>query len=230
MQMPRLRLTLLIATAFFFVSQPARAGLRFAQNSVHLKATAEDQTLTTQFSFQNTGTEPIFVASLTTSCPCTTAQIEKPHIAPDENAVITVTYKIGASEGPQSQTVTLLTNEKEGATYTLTIKVDIPKRTRTELPRVVPVTPTLLFWSKKPFQTKAVKVDLRGIEDAKVSATCDNNTFKISLGNSFDKHEAVLEITPDACTTEARAELTIVIERGTEKIANHPVSLTVLAK
>jgi hypothetical protein len=226
MPMPPPRLFLLIASAAFLFSVPAHAQLRFAQTSANLTTTADAQTLTAQFPFQNTGTNPIFVAGLTTSCPCTTAQTDKKHLSPGETGTVVVTYKIGASEGPQSHTITLLTNETGGTTYTLTVKADLPASPRATLPRVVNVTPTLLFWSKKPFATKTIRVDLRGFDGAKLTATCANPIFSISINISADKHEALIAITPDASATDARAELLLSLEHPTEKIAAPPVALT----
>ncbi|MGC4073579.1 MAG: DUF1573 domain-containing protein [Nibricoccus sp.] len=230
MQIPLLRTALLIVTVAFFEPTSAHAELRFAQTSVQLKATAEDQILSTQFSFQNDGTEAVFVASLTTSCTCTSAQIDKMHFAPGETGVVSVTYKIGSNEGPQSQIITLLTNEKDGSAYTLTFKADIPKRTRAELPHVVPVTPTFLFWSKKPFQTKTVNVDLRGLEEANVSATCTHAGFKVSINDSADKQGAVLEITPADSMSDVHDELIITIKSKASKVVSYPVALTIRSK
>jgi hypothetical protein len=223
------RLLLVLAAATFSTPGSARAELRFAQTDVRVKAAADDRVLTATFPFQNVGTEPVFVTSVTTSCTCTTAQTDKIHLAPNESGVITATYKIGANEGAQKQTITVLTNEKEAAAYTLSIGADVPKHALAELPRVIPVTPALLFWSKKPFATKTVKVDLTGITGARVSASCSNEAFKISTRESPDKQLVFLDVTPDESASDTRGELHISVANHSYKPTNIVVALTVLA-
>ncbi len=231
MQLPRLRLILLLATTALPTLGTARAELRFAQTSATLTASNAPDILTAQFPFQNTGASAVFIAGLTTSCPCTTAQTGKNHFAPGEHGTVSVTYKIGTAEGPQSHTVTLLTNENESTSYILTVKATLPARPRATLPRTIPVTPTLLFWSKKPLQPKSVKVDLRGFDDAKVSATSSSPAFEISLAQSSASHEAVITLTPDAIApASTRGELLITVERGSDKTLLPPIPLTVQVK
>ena len=226
MQPPRLRFVSFASAALLALAS-ARAELRFTQTSATLSATADADTLSARFPFQNTGPATVFVAGLTTSCPCTTAQTDKKHLAPGESGTVTVVFKIGAAEGPQSQTVTLLTNENDGASYTLTVKADLPKRIQAGLPRVVPVSPSVLFWSKKPFPTKSVNVDLAQFKDAEITARCTSDAFKITRAVSPDKRAAVVEITPLDTTTNARGELLITVQSGSKKISAQPVPLTV---
>lgn len=230
MQPPRLRVVRILAFLVAFASPHARAELRFTETTATLTTTTEAGTLTAHLPFQNTGATAVFIAGLTTSCPCTTAQTDKKYFAPNERGIVSVTYKIGAAEGPQSQTVTLLTNENDSTAYTLTVKADLPARPRATLPRTIPVSPTLLFWSKKPLQPKTVKVDLRGIEDAKIHATCASPAFKISIAQSSSSSEAAITLTPDATAASTRGDLLITVERGSEKIVLPPVPLTVQVK
>ena len=58
------------------------------------------------FSFTNTGTEPLLIANVATSCGCTASEYSKEPIAPGASSSIWVTYS-AAAMGAFSKTITV---------------------------------------------------------------------------------------------------------------------------
>ena len=68
------RIVFLLASAVFLLSLPLRlAGLEWTTTRVELSATAGDSELVADFPFKNTGTSPVSILNLQTSCDCTVA-------------------------------------------------------------------------------------------------------------------------------------------------------------
>jgi hypothetical protein len=205
------------------------AKLSFAATSVLVKAANDDRTLSTKYPFTNTGANAVDILSLGASCGCTVPLVDKMHYAPGESGTIAVTYTIGTAEGPQIQTIAVITTEATDNHYTLTFKAEIPRGLKTSLPAFVPVKPRLLYWRKKPFEMKPVTVDLSETPAAKVTATCDrNDAFLLLVKNSIEQNLAIIEITPTAAATgETQGELTVSLETAGRKFAPSKVSLRI---
>lgn len=61
------------------------------------------QILTHSFLVKNTGKAVLEIKRIATSCPCTTAEIEKEKINPGEEAELLVKYDTGAMSGPHGR-------------------------------------------------------------------------------------------------------------------------------
>ena len=62
-----------------------------------------DDVTTTEFHFINNGTETVVVEDLITSCPCTTATIDKKEIKPGEQGVVTVAFDANLHKEPDGR-------------------------------------------------------------------------------------------------------------------------------
>lgn len=62
------------------------------------------------FSFQNTGSHPLIIKDIQTSCGCTLAEIEEKIIQPNEFGKITVNFDSEGKFGPQNSEVLIFTN------------------------------------------------------------------------------------------------------------------------
>lgn len=71
--------------------------------------------VTYDFSFQNTGKEPLIISSAAGSCGCTVPSYPKEPIAKGAKAVIHVEFNSTGKMGMQDKTVTLTSNAKSGS-------------------------------------------------------------------------------------------------------------------
>ncbi|WP_438480252.1 DUF1573 domain-containing protein [Oleiharenicola lentus] len=79
----------------------------------------------TQFELRNTGTKPVTITGITTSCSCTTADPESSKLAAGEKTTLWVLFTIGARTGQQEKTITVTTDDPQSASTTLTLKVKL---------------------------------------------------------------------------------------------------------
>lgn len=79
-----------------------------------------------EFKFKNTGDADLVITDVKTSCGCTAAVTSDKTIAPSKEGVIKVTFNSGGRNGPQTKTVTIVSNdpEKPNAEVRLTGKID----------------------------------------------------------------------------------------------------------
>jgi len=82
-----------------------------------------------EFTFTNTGKEPLIIQQCSASCGCTvpTCPTNKP-VKPDEKGIIKVKYTTTQVPGPFNKTFTVVSNAKNSR-VTLTIKGEILKET-----------------------------------------------------------------------------------------------------
>lgn len=79
------------------------------------------------FEFTNTGTAPLIINSVRTSCGCTTPSYTKEPVLPGQKGNIKVAYSTTGRVGAFSKSITIFTNVPD-ATYRLTIKGEVLPR------------------------------------------------------------------------------------------------------
>lgn len=84
-----------------------------------------------EFKFTNTGTEPLVLSNVTTSCGCTVPSWPKEPILPGKTGIIKVNYTKMNSVGTISKQITVISNAKNG-TIVLSIKGSV-----LETPKVI---------------------------------------------------------------------------------------------
>lgn len=114
--------------------------LDWAVESEHFDAGFETEIITASYPFTNAGTSAVTIIESSASCGCTVPTLDKTTYEPGENGELTAIFTIGSRQGKQRKTITVVTEDANGAknTYELRLEVDIP----------VPVTfkPRVRFW------------------------------------------------------------------------------------
>lgn len=97
--------------------------ITFAENSHDFGTIAEEGgNVTHEFTFTNTGDEPLLIVNATASCGCTRPVYPKKPIAPGKSDKIKVTYAPKGRPGEFSKSVTVKTNAKKQKAVKLKIK------------------------------------------------------------------------------------------------------------
>ena len=73
----------------------------------------KDEKVTVEFTFTNSGTEPLIILQAKGSCGCTVAEYTKSPIEPGEEGRVLATYN-AAKEGAFTKTITVTANNSEG--------------------------------------------------------------------------------------------------------------------
>ncbi len=85
-------------------------------------------TVTTDFTFTNTGTEDLVLGDITTSCSCTSATLSSTTIAPNEQGTVTVIFDPNFHEEPEGEfkrTVFIPTNDANMPEAEVSVSVEI---------------------------------------------------------------------------------------------------------
>lgn len=90
------------------------------------------------FSFKNTGTTPVTIYSISTSCSCTTPTLSKKTYAPAEYGKITATFNPAGKYGDIINTIEVRASDQEQP-HLLTLRIRIPEE--------VTATPKLVYWT-----------------------------------------------------------------------------------
>ncbi|MCC5834066.1 MAG: DUF1573 domain-containing protein [Opitutales bacterium] len=116
----------LFSTIFFCLTifcSTALAVLEFERDRIELDAGWDDQSVDVAFPFENTGSKPIRIQNVRTSCGCTAATPEKRVYQPGESGSISANFTVGNRQGVQRNRITVQTDE---ASYGLEMVVNVP--------------------------------------------------------------------------------------------------------
>jgi hypothetical protein len=80
------------------------------------------------FTFQNTGTEPLVISEVVTTCGCTATKWSKEPIAPGKSGEIATTFNSEGKEGRQNKVITILSNATNSPARINIIANVIPKK------------------------------------------------------------------------------------------------------
>lgn len=93
--------------------------------------------LSATFSFKNVGAGPLVIQGVHAACGCTASQVDTAkHYAPGESGQMSVVFDTSNFEGPVQKTVSVVTNEGDGATALLSIAADVHSEISSDPPLV----------------------------------------------------------------------------------------------
>jgi hypothetical protein len=196
----------------------SRADLSWDKEIQEFHVVPEDKSVTAHYSFKNTGSEPLTIKRVTTSCGCTSAKLAKNTYAPGESGDIEAKFILGTRRGPQRKQIIVTSDDKQVWRLELRCWIHDP----------LTVSPALVYWkSGKEPESKVVKLTAGpgqpiGIKSVKSSSP----KFKTSLAEVKPGEEYALTVTPADTLEAASAELTI----ETDTPQTNPRSYKVFAR
>lgn len=183
----------------------ANADLSWDKPVQEFNAIPEDKAVIAHFTFKNTGTEPVTIKRVTTSCGCTSAKLSKATYAPGETGDIEVKFVFGFRRGAQRKIVSVTSTDKQEWRLDLRCWIHEP----------LTVSPALVYWkSGAEAESKVVKLTAgRGVPLSIKSVKSTNPKFKTALAEVKPGQEYALTVTPADTAESASAE--VVIETDT---------------
>lgn len=198
--------------SIFIVTQCAFAELRWEGTSVLRYLGAFDGTLTTKFSFKNSGKNSVTVNVLEPDCKCITYGLEKTIYAPGESGELIVHFSIGSRQGTQAQSIKVQESGSTAPTI-LTIKAVIPP--------LLEFDPRYVSWSiGERALDKEIAINVSLVEAAEiieVSSSTEKIRTKLVEGESRKKFKLVLAPTSTDGPIRARISLLVRHSDGREK-------------
>jgi len=123
--------------------------LMWESDELKFNPSPADKTVVGHFKFKNIGQVDARITSVTSSCSCTTVDLPKKSIVPNESGEITATFAIGARTGNQEKTIMVESNDRKRLVMVLLMKVAIPE--------IAQMRPSFLFWSQaEPLDPKEI--------------------------------------------------------------------------
>jgi len=184
----------------------ARAQLKFDETTIELHPTVSDQNAVAHFKYKNTGSKPIHINSVNTSCGCTVATLKSNDVPAGDSGEITATLNFGGHTGMLNKTVTVTTDDTNQPQTILTL--------RAKIPMLLQIQPIFVWW-KQDEEAKPKTITVTADADApvkkinvvssdpeiatKVEAGSGPKEWKIDVSPKDMKklHNATLTITPD---------------------------------
>lgn len=116
----------LILLSGVLAALPAHATLEWEKKEFSTEVRRGTQEVVrTTFDFKNTGTKPVTILGVTTSCGCTTADPETSRVPAGGKSTIHALFTVGNRTGPQEKKITIATDDPTAAQVVLTVKVNI---------------------------------------------------------------------------------------------------------
>jgi len=171
------------------------------QQTFNSKAT--DEFVIAKYKFTNTGTTPVKIENVRTSCGCTTAALQKKEYAPGESGEIETRFTFSGRTGRQQKAIMVQTSDKPNAPTILQLEVNIQE--------TVKIEPQAVLWRIGDQPTpKSIRIEVANDAPVKVvSVTPDNSAWKVDVKELKPGKEYEVEITPDNATEPQSVTLQI---------------------
>jgi hypothetical protein len=122
---------IMLMGAVSLFAQTQSAKITFTEESFDFGTINEEKgPVTHEFSFTNTGAQPVIIQGVKASCGCTTPDWTKDPVLPGKKGVVKATYNPAGRPGPFNKSITVTSNA-ENATVVLIIKGSVTPKPRT---------------------------------------------------------------------------------------------------
>lgn len=141
-----------------------------------------------EFAFTNTSSHQVTISGITTSCGCTTAELEKKTYLPGESGKIEVDFTIGSRSGEQEKVIRVTTSTGE--------KIDL--HYKIHLPPGPTFSSNVASWRQgaKP-EPRVISITLpKGHSYSLVKIEPSNSAISASLKPGYDQDAFTLTIVP----------------------------------
>jgi hypothetical protein len=177
------------------------------------------------FKLKNTGTAPLVIKGVRTSCGCTAAQPTKTRLLPGEESAIAVNFDTASDHGPATRTITVMTNDPGHQQLQLTMRGDVKVQ--------IAVTPSLVIFDhvrRGTEQSRRVTVsDEMGDRDFKVGPIAKENPNISVATQPLGGAKPGVVVTVTLLKTAPAGPITDILKVNTSRApVEIPVSGTVL--
>jgi hypothetical protein len=186
-----------------FFTNSAFGQLAWEKSEQSFSAKPQQESIVAKYRFTNTGTEPVTIEKVQTSCGCTTAGLKKTEYAPGESGEIEAKFTFGGRIGKQEKAILVTTSQSRDKPIILRLLVDIEDQIR--------IQPELVLW-RVGEQPDSKKIQITVSDGAPVeilSVISDNPSIKAQLSEVKPGKEYEVQITPTDVTRPIGATLLI---------------------
>jgi len=173
--------TFFLLLAHFLMSFSSWGEVSWENKTLEFHPALTDTQVIAPFKFQNTGKEPIFIKSITSSCACTTATTSKESYADGEKGEVIATFNIGSRIGLVEKTIRVKINDAP----------DIPLTLRVQIPSPCQIEPQALVWHQGE-KADAKKIEINANDGFEIKSL--DVRFVDRTADCFDTEVNVKEV------------------------------------
>jgi Protein of unknown function (DUF1573) len=169
-----------------------------------------DHELVAHYRFTNTGSTPVTIDQVKTSCGCTTAELTKKTYEPGESGEIVVRFNLEGRSGATEKSIVVTTGDPQKSNTYLHLKVNIPEAVHLE--------PTILLWrvGDQP-ETKDLHITVDPRFPTKVTdVESDSSDIKVEIQTVKPGQDLNVKVTPKNLSQPEGATLVIRTDYPTE--------------
>jgi len=202
----------------FIPGMLSAAGLIWDKTTIDREIDAGTLETLIEIPFRNESTRPVTITELKSSCGCTELVLKDRTIPAGAKEVLTAVYKPGDRVGPQQSSITIKTDESDGAATYLALRINITP--------LLTIQPAMARWDQGgPLVAKTITLKRVGSAPLKVTAVKpvnDSITAELKPGDTADSW--LLVLTPRSTTEFATTKIKILTE-----VHGQPVTYTAFA-
>jgi hypothetical protein len=191
----------------FLAWLPARADLTWQAMRLEFHPGLDDKEVKGEFTFTNTGSDPVTIDSVETGCGCTSATLAKTTYQPGEKGSVQVVFNIGERTGFQDKPIRVNIHGAKGPVV-LTMAAYIPE--------LMKIEPRYIFWRAGDApQPRLVKLTVPpGQKISGVHVFSPNSRFKARVQTVREGAAYLVMVTPADTAGEISAKLDIQAMAG----------------
>jgi hypothetical protein len=193
----------LLLSLLVFTGAHLHAQLKWDHPIQEFHRVPEDKEIWAHYAFQNTGSTPVTIKTLRSSCGCTTAHLDKKNYAPGENGEVLLHFVFGDRKGPLRKTVTVTTDDKTAEPVVLNLLINIHDP--------VTLTPALVYWrTGEPAMSKSVQFTAEASQKVHIkSVTSSNPRLVAKLETTKPGEQYAISVAPADTAQKESAEISV---------------------
>lgn len=201
------------------LSATSRAELQWIKPIQQFQVTPEQKSVEAHFAFKNTGPTAVTIKSLTPSCGCTTAHLEKKTYQPGEQGEVVAKYSFPFQKGALRKTISVTTDDQPKVPVILDIRVLVNEP--------FDIKPALVYWrTGEPAEARSVQLLANGFPVHVKSVTSSNPRLAAALQIIKPGAEYVVSVKPMDTAQKESGEISVL----TDFPADAPHTYTIHAR
>ena len=180
---------------------------------VDVKPKPEDEVITVEFKFKNTGEKPVTVLSLESGCSCLSASLDKAVYAPGEIGTGKAEFKVGSFVGMHEKILNVTTDLPTQQPWAVPFHLDVPE--------VVSIEPkNVQWWLGEAPASKTITVKITGAEPMNITQiTSTRETVQFAWKTVTPGREYQVTVTPKSTADVVIGALKIETDSKVPKYA-----------
>lgn len=201
----------------------SRTSLRWGKPQQELTIGPVEESQAAEYAFRNEGRQTVRLLSISTSCGCTTAKLEKTVYQPGESGVIRVIFAKGNLTGVRNEAVRVTTDEPNHPVVALLLKATISESLK--------ITPPILVWEPgEKTETKTVTLEIpAGAAMDIVGVESVPGSFSVKTVLDKGSQIYLAHLTPRASAQPMAGKFIVLAAVGGGKVLRIPVYLRILS-